>query len=136
MIWLTITEHLCGYVPFVVIIIRSFPHLWLITGFGTRVTGRVQLVEQEHPISTPGSLDCCIVCYKLVFALLVIVLSALLRFTDFYNYLFGIIKLYLLKRYLKGSKGNINNQHTYFNLLDTSINKKKYHVFHAKIIHR
>ena len=50
---------------------------------------------------------------------LAIALSALLRFTDFY--LFGIIKLYLLKRYLKGSKGNINNQQTYVNLLDTSI---------------
>jgi len=48
-------------------------------------------------------------------------MSALFRFTDFYNYLFGIIKLFLLKRYLKGPKGNINNQQTYVNVSDTSI---------------
>ena len=35
------------YVPFVVITIRSFPYSWLITGFVTRLTWRVPLVEQE-----------------------------------------------------------------------------------------
>jgi hypothetical protein len=35
------------YVPFVIIIILSFPHLWLITRFVTRVTWWVPLVEQE-----------------------------------------------------------------------------------------
>jgi hypothetical protein len=35
------------YVPFVVIIIRSFPHSWLVTGSVTRVTRRVPQVEQE-----------------------------------------------------------------------------------------
>ena len=38
-----------GYVPFVIITTRSFPHLWLITGFVTRVTWWVPLVEQDLP---------------------------------------------------------------------------------------
>ena len=36
-----------GYVPLVVNTFRSFPHSWLITGFVTRLTWRVLLVEQE-----------------------------------------------------------------------------------------
>jgi hypothetical protein len=36
-----------GYVPLVVNTSRSFPHSWLITGFVTRLTRRVPLVEQE-----------------------------------------------------------------------------------------
>jgi hypothetical protein len=36
-----------GYVPLVVNTSRSFPHSWLIIGFVTRLTRRVQLVEQE-----------------------------------------------------------------------------------------
>ena len=36
-----------GYVTLVVNTSRSFPHSWLITGFVTRLTGRVPLVEQE-----------------------------------------------------------------------------------------
>jgi hypothetical protein len=36
-----------GYVPLVVSTSRSFPHSWLITGFVTRSTRRVSLVEQE-----------------------------------------------------------------------------------------
>jgi hypothetical protein len=36
-----------GYVPLVVNTARSFPHLRLITGFVTRLTRRVSLVEQE-----------------------------------------------------------------------------------------
>ena len=36
-----------GYVPLVVNTFRSFPHSGLITGFATRLTRRMQLVEQE-----------------------------------------------------------------------------------------
>ena len=36
-----------GYVPLVVSTSRFFPHSWLITGFVTRITRRVPLVEQE-----------------------------------------------------------------------------------------
>ena len=38
-----------GYVPLVVNKSRSFPRSWLITGFVTRLTQRVSLVEQELP---------------------------------------------------------------------------------------
>jgi hypothetical protein len=38
-----------GYVPLVVNTCRSFPHSQLITGFVTRLTRRVPLVEQELP---------------------------------------------------------------------------------------
>jgi hypothetical protein len=40
-----INDH--GYVPLVVNTFRSLPHSWLITGFVTRLTRRVPLVEQE-----------------------------------------------------------------------------------------
>jgi hypothetical protein len=36
-----------GYVPLVVNTSRSFPHSWLISGFVTRLTRWVPLVEQE-----------------------------------------------------------------------------------------
>jgi hypothetical protein len=36
-----------GYVPLVVSTSRSFPRAWLITGFVSRLTRRVSLVEQE-----------------------------------------------------------------------------------------
>jgi hypothetical protein len=36
-----------GYIPFVVIIIRSFPYSRLITGFVTRVARRIPHVEKE-----------------------------------------------------------------------------------------
>jgi hypothetical protein len=36
-----------GYVPLVVNTSRSFPRSWFITGFVTRITRRVSLVEQE-----------------------------------------------------------------------------------------
>ena len=38
-----------GYISFVVSTSRSFPHSWLITGFVTRLTWQVSLVEQEMP---------------------------------------------------------------------------------------
>jgi hypothetical protein len=50
---------LSGYVPLVVRTFRIFPHSWFITGFVTRLTRRVPLVEHElltlpeHPSSTP-----------------------------------------------------------------------------------
>jgi hypothetical protein len=48
----TMTWNICftndhGYVPLVVNTSRSFPHLWLITGFVTRLTRQMSLVEQE-----------------------------------------------------------------------------------------
>jgi hypothetical protein len=54
MTWLTIMEYLCHkwpriYLPLVVNTSRSFPHSQLITGFVTRLTRRVPLVEQEMP---------------------------------------------------------------------------------------
>jgi hypothetical protein len=44
-----------GYVPLVVNTSRSFSHSWLITGFVTRLTWPVPLVEQELPthLSSP-----------------------------------------------------------------------------------
>ena len=36
-----------GYVPLVVNTSQSFPHLWIITGFVTRLTRQVPLVEQD-----------------------------------------------------------------------------------------
>jgi hypothetical protein len=44
-----------GYVPLVANTSRSFPHSWLITGFVTKVTQRVSLVEQEI-LTLPGYL--------------------------------------------------------------------------------
>ena len=38
-----------GYVPLVVSTFRPFPHSWFVTGFVTRVTRRVPLVEQSLP---------------------------------------------------------------------------------------
>ena len=38
-----------GYVPLVVNTSRSFPHSWLVTGFVTKLTRRMPLVEQELP---------------------------------------------------------------------------------------
>jgi hypothetical protein len=71
---LTVMEYLCdnGYVPLAVNTFCSLPHAWLITGFVTKLTGRVSLVAKE---------------------LLAIVLSVL-RFTDS-DYPFDIFKLFL-----------------------------------------
>jgi hypothetical protein len=38
-----------GYVPLVINTSRSFPHSWLITGFVTRLTRRMPLMEQKLP---------------------------------------------------------------------------------------
>jgi hypothetical protein len=101
------------YVPLVINTFRSFPHTWLITGFVTRSTRRVSLVEQElltlpeHLSSPPvfvGSCNSifsfmCMFCRSLfVLFLLVIMLSVLLRYTDS-DYPFGILKLFLLINY-------------------------------------
>jgi hypothetical protein len=93
-----------GYVPLVVSIFRSFPHSWLITGFVTRLTRRVSLVEQELLTLPVGFvlLDLYFYMYVLqifvcpfVLFLLAIILSVLLRYTDS-DYPFGIFKLFLL----------------------------------------
>jgi hypothetical protein len=89
-----------GYGPLVVSTSWSFPRSWLITGFVTRLTRRVSLVEQERltiqehlnsPLVFSGVrvtrslvLYVCffIVVCPFVLFLLSIVLSVLLRFTD------------------------------------------------------
>jgi len=90
------------------ILIESFPHSWLITGFVTKVTRRVLLVEQElltlpeHLSITPVLSMCCpifsflcSVLYNIVwglpFCLLTNVLSVRLRSTAFV-YPFDIFK--------------------------------------------
>ena len=60
MTWFTL-RNICvtndhGYVPFVVNTSQSFPHSWLITGFVTRLTRRVPLVEQK-PLTLPEHLN-------------------------------------------------------------------------------
>jgi len=100
-----------GYVPLVVNTSRSFHHSRLITGFVTRLTRRVPLVEQElltlpeHLSSPPvftgvrvtRSLVLYVFCRSLFvllyFFLLAIVLSVLLRYTDS-GCSFGIFKLF------------------------------------------
>jgi hypothetical protein len=47
MIWLIAMEYLCQKWPRICSTSRFFPHSWLITGFITRLTRRVALVEQE-----------------------------------------------------------------------------------------
>jgi hypothetical protein len=46
-LWNICVKNYHRYVPLVVNTSQSFPHSWLITGFITRVTRRVPLVEQE-----------------------------------------------------------------------------------------
>jgi hypothetical protein len=115
MTWLTVMEYLCHKWPRICSTCRKhFPVLssfMIITGFVTRLTRRVPLLEQklltlpEHLNSLPvfsgvrvtRSLVLC-VCFVircLSFFLLAIVLSVL-RYTD-YDYPFGIFKLFLLK---------------------------------------
>jgi len=78
---------------------RSFPHSWLITGFVTRLTRRVQelLILPEHlsGVRVTRSLVLC-VCFVdryLSFCTFAHCLSILLRYTDS-DYPFGIFKLF------------------------------------------
>ena len=90
-----------GYIPLVVNTSRSFPYSWCITGFVTRLTRRVLLMEQElftlpEHLSLPQvfSVFMCMFCRSL-FVFLAIVLSVLLRYTDSDNP-FGIFKLFCI----------------------------------------
>ena len=102
------------YVPLVINTSLSFPHLWITTGFVTRLARQVPLVEQElhtstlqhHLSSSPVFsgihvtqslvLYVCLLDRCLSFCtFFAIVLSVLLRFTDS-NYPFCIIKLFLI----------------------------------------
>ena len=76
------------YVSLVVCTSQSFPHSWLITGFVTRLTRRVPLVDQEL-ITLPVHLA--------------IVLSVLLRYTDS-DYPFGIFKVFFLHTWVLSDK--------------------------------
>jgi hypothetical protein len=73
-----------GYITFVIITIRFFPHLWLINGFVTRVTRRMPHVKKElitlpeHPRPSPvfivvrvaWSLVFCVIFCRSLFVLL------------------------------------------------------------------
>ena len=89
-----------GYVPIVVNTSRSFPHSRLITGFETRLTPRVPIVEQKlltppehlssHPVFSGVRVTRSLVLYAcfvdrcLSFCtFFAIVLSVLLRYTDY-----------------------------------------------------
>jgi hypothetical protein len=101
-----LTDH--GYVPFVVITIRFFPHSWLITRSVTRVTQRMLYVEQElftrpeyqrsppvfRGVRVARSLVFFLRFCRLLFFLLAIVLSVFLRFTSS-GYSFDISKCFL-----------------------------------------
>ena len=72
------------YAPLVVSNTRPFPHSWLITGFATRITRRVPLVEQEllilpeHLISPRFSVGFVLLDFKIlcsVFISLFVLLS-------------------------------------------------------------
>ena len=121
-----------GYVPLFVNIYRSFPHSRLITGFVTRLTRWVPLVDQElltlpEHLSSPSVfsgfpvtrslvlcvcfVDRCLSCYILF--LLAIVLSDLFRYTD-YDCPFGISKLFLQK-----SQNGLDTHQTWHQLMST-----------------
>ena len=96
-----------GYVPFVVNTSRSFPHAWLITGFITRLTRRVQLVEQElltlpeHLRSPPAfsGVHVCFVNRCLSFCTFSIWPLFCLFFSDIRILItpFGIFKLFVIR---------------------------------------
>jgi hypothetical protein len=106
MTWLTVTEYLCHEWSRIWSTYRFFPHSWLTTGFVTRETREVSLVEQElltlpeNATSPPvfsgvrvtRYLIFCVVFYRSLFALcrLATVLS-LLRLTPF-----GTFELFFL----------------------------------------
>ena len=97
--------------PFMNVLHNSFPRWWLVTGFVTRLTRRVSLVDRgililpEHPSSPPDFSGIrvtrslvymyvlLIVVCPFVLFLLAIVLSVLLRYTDS-DFSFGIFKLF------------------------------------------
>jgi len=95
-----------GYVPLVAKTSRSFRRSWLVTGFVSRLTRMVRLVElltlPEHLSSPPvfsgirvtGSLVLCLYFIRSLFVLLATMLSVLLRYTES-DYPFGIFKLFL-----------------------------------------
>jgi hypothetical protein len=60
-LWIICVTNDHGYVPLVVNTSRSFPRSWLITGFVTKLTRRVSLVEQEltlpEHLSSPSVLS-------------------------------------------------------------------------------
>ena len=73
MAWLTVT-HDHGYVLFILITIWSFPHSWLVTGFVTRVTGRISnfLCNVLYIVVSPFVLfGHCIVDIRLLITLLI-----------------------------------------------------------------
>ena len=95
MTWLTVTtEYLCHKWPWIYSVNRNhYPHSWLITGFVTRLTRRVPLVEQElltlpeHLSSSPvlvvrvaQSLVFCVMCCISLFVLLSFFLCCLFFF--------------------------------------------------------
>ena len=93
------------YVLFVVVIIRSFSHSWLITGFETRVTPRMPMTSPQFSMRSCSSIFnflCSVlhivVCPSVLF-LLTTVLSVLLRFTAsdcpfcILNILFDVIEI-------------------------------------------
>jgi|JYMV01.1.fsa_nt_gi hypothetical protein len=96
-----------GYVPFVVITIRSFPHMWLITGVyyksnttGVKCGAGPAYTSGTHSVVSgvrvARSSVCCVLFCRSLFVLFVlaIVLSVLLHFTASDNP-FGIFKLVL-----------------------------------------
>ena len=111
-LWNICATHDHEYVPLVANTSRSFPRSWFITGFVTRLTLRVSLVEQErltlpeHLSSSPGFKwgSCysifdfiCMFCRSMfvLFFIFFWPLSVLLRYTDS-DYPFGIFKLFLM----------------------------------------
>ena len=98
---------------FFICVVLVYPNSWFITGFVTRLTRQVLLVDQElltlleHMSSPPvlsgvrvtRSLVLCVCfvdhCLSFVLFILAIVLPVLLRFTDF-DYPFGIFNLFLI----------------------------------------
>jgi hypothetical protein len=115
MTWLTAIGYLFHkwprYAPFIVSTSRSIPRSWLITGFVTRITRRVALVEQElltlsEHLSSPPVLSevrvtrslvlhVCFVDRCLSFCTFSFDHCVVLRFTNSYSP-FGIFKLFLL----------------------------------------
>ena len=100
MTWLTAIEYLCNKWPRICFTSCSFPRSRLITGFATRLTRRVSLVEHAL-ITLPAHLSLPLGfsgvrvtrslvlyvcfddrCFPFVYFLLGIVLSVLLRYAD------------------------------------------------------